>query len=145
MPAGLAYFDTSVLVKWYVREPGSPRARVLLRRYRVLPSAIAPLEAISALSRRRATGDLGQEDLAALIARIQEDRAHWELIEVGAQILRRAEELVQGTHLRTLDAVHVASLMAFHVMTRTRIPLVTGDVRQRDAASALGLQVIWVP
>lgn len=145
MPAGLAYFDTSVLVKRYVRESGSPRARVLLRRYRVLSSAIAPLEAISALSRRRATGDLGQEDLAALIARIQEDRAHWELIEVGAQILRRAEELIQGTSLRTLDAVHVASVMAFRAMSRIRIPFVTGDLRQKDAAGALGLQVVWVP
>ncbi|MGH7387624.1 MAG: type II toxin-antitoxin system VapC family toxin, partial [Candidatus Methylomirabilales bacterium] len=53
-----AYFDTSVLVKRYVREPGSRRARVLLRRYRFLSSAIAPLEVISALVRRQSAGEL---------------------------------------------------------------------------------------
>jgi hypothetical protein len=40
MAAGFAYFDTSVLVKRYVREAGSKRARELLRQYRFLSSTI---------------------------------------------------------------------------------------------------------
>ncbi len=43
-----SYFDTSVLVKRYVDEDGSTRARAGLRRYRVVTSSIAPLEALSA-------------------------------------------------------------------------------------------------
>ena len=48
-----AYFDTSVLVKRYVREDGSMYARALMRRHRVVSSAVAPLELLSALTRRR--------------------------------------------------------------------------------------------
>jgi predicted nucleic acid-binding protein len=76
MPAPWAYFDTSVLVKRYVREPSSASARTLLRQYQFLSSAIASLEAISALCRRRATGDLTKRDFAAIMSRIQKDRAY---------------------------------------------------------------------
>ena len=46
MPAAWAYFDRSGLVERYVREPGSQRLRALLGRYRVLPSAVMPVEAV---------------------------------------------------------------------------------------------------
>ena len=42
-----AYFDTSVLVKRYVKEQGSAAARRLLQRYRFLSSAVAPVEVVS--------------------------------------------------------------------------------------------------
>jgi predicted nucleic acid-binding protein len=74
MPAPLAYFDTSVLVRRYVREPGAARARMLFRRYRFLSSAIAPVEVMSALSRRRAAGELTERDFRAILSRMQTTR-----------------------------------------------------------------------
>jgi hypothetical protein len=60
-------------------------------------------------------------------------------------VLNRAEEIIQGTvPMRALDAVHVASLTAFQAAAGIRIPFVTGDGRQRDAATFLGLDVIWI-
>ena len=41
-----AYFDTSVLVKRYVKEAGSSATRRLLQRFRFLSSAVAPVEAL---------------------------------------------------------------------------------------------------
>lgn len=38
-PKTFAYFDTSVIVKNYIREAGSNRARQLLRTHRVVTSA----------------------------------------------------------------------------------------------------------
>lgn len=95
MPTRWAYFDTSVLVKRYVRERGTARARSLLRRYRFLSSAVVPLE-------------------------------------------------VKRMSLRTLDAVHVASALAFETASGIRIPFVTADGRQRDAAGQVALNVVWV-
>lgn len=144
MPARWAYFDTSVLVKRYVGEKGSARARSLLRRYRFLSSAIAPLEVVSALCRRRAMGQLTAQDFTAILSRIREDRGYWELVEVSPLVLGRAEELIQSISLRTLDAVHVASALAFETVSGVRVPFVTGDVRQRDAAGGVALDVVWV-
>lgn len=140
-----AYFDTSALVKRYVRERGSAQVGSLLRRHDVLSSAITPVEVFSALWRRKRSGDLSQEDFSALLSRVQSDRLRWELVEVGGTVLSRAEEIVQGTvPVRALDAVHVASLLAFQAASSIQISIVTGDARQRDAANYLGLGVIWV-
>jgi predicted nucleic acid-binding protein len=140
-----AYFDTSALVKRYVRERGSARVVSLLQRHDVLSSAITPVEILSAFWRRKRSGDLSDENFAATLSRVQSDRIQWELVEVGGTVLSRAEEIVQGAvPMRALDAVHVASVTIFQATAGIRVPFITGDGRQRDAATHLGLEVIWI-
>jgi predicted nucleic acid-binding protein len=139
-----AYFDTSVLLKRYVQEDGSVEARTLLRQFRCLVSAIAPVEALSALRRRLTDGQLSQREHSRLRALIQRDRAHWELIEVDSQVLVRAEEVVLEATLRILDAIHLASAMCVQAYAGRHLQFVTGDARQRDAAEQFGMQVRWV-
>lgn len=68
---------------------------------------------MSILSRRAIRKDsrplsFPQRDFLAIRSRLHKNRAYWELVEVGAIVLSQAEELVQKTGLRTLDALHVA-------------------------------------
>lgn len=140
-----AYFDTSALVKRYIREPRSLQVGALLRRYDFVSSAITPVEIASALRRRRREGDLSEENFAALVRRVRQDRLQWELVEVSSLVLDRAEELIQGvTPIRAVDALHVASLAVFQSASRMRISFVTAAVRQREAATQLGGDIIWV-
>jgi predicted nucleic acid-binding protein len=97
-----------------------------------------------ALYRRHAVGDLTEHDLIAVVSRIEQDRRHWELIEVSPQVLARAEEVIQATGVRTLDAVHVAPALAFQAASAMRIPFFTGDARQREGAARFALEVVWV-
>jgi len=100
-----AYFDTSAVVKRYVREWGSARVVSLLRRHDLLSSAITPVEVMSALCRRKRNGELSAEDFAVTLSRVQGERTRWELIELGGTILSRAEEVLQGrVPMRALDA-----------------------------------------
>ncbi len=46
--------------------------------------------------------------------------------------------------IRALDAIHVASLITFQSAAGIRVPFITGDGRQRDAAARLKLDVVWV-
>jgi|ERR1700674_3452651 len=144
MVGPLAYFDTSVLVKRYLDEQGSTHARSLIRKHQVVSSVIAPLEALSALSRRQAAGLLGEAGFAALRARLQRDRSHWELIDVGERVIEQAEELIASTRLKALDALHLASAMSFQWQSGNRVPFVTSDALLRDAARRQSLQIIWV-
>jgi predicted nucleic acid-binding protein len=144
MPRPWAYFDTSVVVKRYVMEPGSTRARDLIRRHRFLSSVLLPVEAASALYRRRASEDLTERDLMAAIARMRQDRAHWELVEISPPVLERAEHLAGQASLSTLDAIHVASAMLLESMRGVRLPFVTADVRPREAGERLALDLVWV-
>jgi uncharacterized protein len=140
-----AYFDTSALIKRYVSEKGSARVVSLLRRHDLLSSAITPVEVMSALCRRKRNGELSNEDFAATLSRVHGERTRWELVELGRTVLSQAEEIVQGiVPMRSLDAIHVASLVTFQAESGTRIPFVTGDDRQRQAAAQIGLDVVWV-
>ena len=140
-----AYFDTSALIKRYVSEKGSARVMSLLRRHDLLSSAITPVEIMSALYRRKRNGELSDQDFGATLSRVQGERTRWELVELGRAVLSRAEEIAQGiVPMRSLDAIHVASLMTFQGESGIRIPFVTGDNRQRDAAAYIGLDVVWV-
>lgn len=139
-----AYFDTSVLVKRYVRERGSAAVRGFLRRYRFLSSAVAPVEVLSLVNRRRTLGELTQRDFLAIRSRLRKDRSYLDLVEVGEIVLHQAEELAQRTGLRALDALHLASALTFQAASGLIIPFITADVRQRKAAETLALNLIWV-
>lgn len=142
--AGWAYFDTSVLVKRYVKEQGSAAARRLLQQYRFLSSAVAPVEALSVLSRRCTLGELTRRDFLAIRSRLNKDRSYWELVEISEIVLNQAEDLAQKTGLRTLDALHLASVLTFQAASGLTIPFITADVGQRKAAEMLAINLIWV-
>lgn len=139
-----AYFDTSTLVKRYVRERGSIRAQGLLRKYRFLSSSIAPVELLSALTRRHGQRELSERDYTAILSRVKQDRAFWELVEITPAVLARAEEMVLNLNVRALDAIHLASTAIFQDSTGRSIPFITSDERQFDAAQKCGLEVIRV-
>jgi predicted nucleic acid-binding protein len=131
-----AYFDTSVLLKRYVREADSERAQELLRRHLVVTSV---------LTRRHMAGELDQADLKAIVRQLARDRQRWHLVEVTAEVLDRAEAVVGRVNVRTLDAIHLGSALAVDAALNApahSMPFVTGDERQRDAAQALGMQVV---
>ena len=93
MAAPRAYFDTSILVKRYVNEEGSLRARALMRNYQCLSSEVMPLETLSAVSRRRALGQITERAFAAISSLLKTERVRWELIAVDDSVLDKAEEV----------------------------------------------------
>lgn len=139
-----AYFDTSALAKRYLKEAGSVVVKRALQRYRILSSSVTALEMLSALERRRTTGELADRDALAIRTRMQKDRAYWELVEVGPLVLAEAEAVIQKTGLRTLDALHVASALVVQQTSGLTLPFITADAKQREAAERLALTVMWV-
>lgn len=142
-PTQWAYFDTSVLVKRYVREQGSVVARRLLQRYRFLSSVVVPVEVMSVLNRRCMAGEITQRDCLAIRSRLRKDQSYWELVEVSEIVLRQAEQLAQ-TGLRTIDALHLASALTFQAASGLIVPFITADIRQRKVAETMALNLIWV-
>lgn len=143
-PRSWAYFDTSVLVKTYVEEQASGLAIALLRNHLFLSCALAPIELMSALTRRKAGGEITATQLAMLLSRIERDRKRWTLVNLDSHILVRAESLCRDSGLSTLDALHVASALVFWESSGLRIPFATANASQRDAAEEWKLDVLWV-
>ena len=59
------------------------------------------------------------------------------MIELGKDVLDRAEQLGRYNNVRALDAIHLASFVLFREATNIRVPLITADSAQREAAAAL--------
>ena len=142
--ARAAYFDSSVLLKRYVLEHGSDRSLLLTRKHLIISAAIAPLEMRSALRRIEVDGGLSSKAFQAALKRIQTEREKWDLVVISSEILESAERMTVDLNVRSLDAIHLACAVACQNRLKRSLPFVTADIRQRDAAQHLGLDIISV-
>ena len=145
MPAGersAAYFDTSALVKCYLTEPGSAIALQAFDRHAIVSSAVARVEMASALRRHRTAAVSGVVE--AVVQRVRRERPEWRLVAVDDAVIARAEHVAAAEPVRSLDALHLATALVFREATGLEPPFVTADERQRRAATAFGLEVIFV-
>jgi predicted nucleic acid-binding protein len=136
-----AYFDSSAVVKVYVQENGRATVLRLLRLHEVVVSAILPVEIRGALRRRAEENTIETSRLPAALSQLTADRAQWNVLAVSTEILGRAEEIVAVHAVRTLDAIHIASAKEFAERVQGRVPFISADHRQVEAAAAVGLIV----
>lgn len=131
---GVAYVDTSALVKLVVYEAESDALEHALSTWRGLAtSTITTIELPRAARRARADGRegvAGDETIDVLLAALA-------LIPISARVRRTAAGL-NPVELRTLDAIHLASAVT---LGNDLAALVTYDQRMTAAGAALGLQV----
>ena len=140
-----AYFDTSVVVKLYVEEIGTPKAKAFVWKHALLSSILLPLEVTSAFARRKEAGELSSKDFSTGLRHFQEDRQFFEWVELNQTVRQRVESVLQVHAIRTLDAIHIASALVFKESVEIdTLPFLTGDRRQILAAQTLGLETTWV-
>lgn len=125
------YLDSSALVKLVQREAESPALRRFLRRHgddgRVT-STLARVEVVRAVA---AAGPRAVSHARRQLARVDQ-------INLDHDLLDAAAVLAPGPPLRSLDAIHLASVRALGSELRS---VVTYDRRMQEAAKALGIPV----
>lgn len=141
-----AYFDTSVLVQWYVLEAGSAAAAALRTRMAppVLLSPFHRVELTAALRlkvfRRELSPMLATQALGDFETEVQAGLFKPAELVLGT-LCRRAEDLADAYSdqlgVRSLDVMHVAS--ALELKCRE---FVTADLRQGELAKVCQLKVI---
>lgn len=102
------------------------------------------VEAASTFRRRRDSEDLERRHFSAILNRFEADRLHWDFIEPTRDVLDRAEKLARENKVRSLDAIHTASALWFNDAIHARVPFITADADQRDAAIVSSLETIRV-
>ena len=123
---GAVYLDSSAIVKLVVAEQESEALRRFLkRRPNRVSSALARVEVVRAV---RFQGDEARVRAQRALERIR-------LLAIDDAVLCAAADLDQGV-LRSLDAIHLASALAFGASLDE---LVTYDSRMIQAAEVVGL------
>lgn len=131
----MTYLDTSALVKRFVLEAGSSKVQSLLADDEPIASAtIAYAELYSGLTRRHREGVLSRLQYRLACRRVERDWMAVVKVELGADILASARELIQRHGLRAFDAIHLASALGLQAAANEPVTFVAADQRLLRAA-----------
>ena len=133
------YLDSSVVLRVLFAQRN--RLEIWGRWDRAVASELLSLEIRRAIDRLRVQGRLDARAVASLLrdATIVEESVA--LVPVSRTVLRRAA-LPMATPVRTLDGIHLATALMMRERAEESLTFATHDVRQGDAARALGFAVI---
>ena len=129
------YVDSSALLKRYVDEPDSDSAEALLQSD---PSLLTGRHTIVEV-RRNLARLLDGRALNAARTAFTRDLGAISLVELDATTCEAAAAIAEVTGVRSLDALHLAAAQR---IGGPAVPFLTFDVRQAQAARALGLTVL---
>ncbi len=135
----IAYLDSSVLLRIVLGQRGRLREWASVRQG--VASAIAEVECLRTLDRLRHRGELGDRDVGARREAVYRLLDEATVVEPTRAILGRAGEPLPGP-LGTLDAIHLATALAWRDMTGGDLVFATHDGALGTAARAMGFQVV---
>lgn len=131
------YVDSSALLKRHVDEADSDIAESLLLSD---PSLLTARHTVVEV-RRNLSRLLDGPALATARAAFADDLDAMSVVELDAATCEAAASISELTGVRTLDALHLAAAQR---IGGPAVPFLTFDVRQAQAARALGLTVLGV-
>lgn len=136
------FVESSALVAWSLWEQRGPAVLAILRRARVIwLSALANAECARALQRASADARVTAAYVRSTRKRLASFVSGCRVIPVDEEILERVGGNFPLEPLRTLDAIHLASLERVRVAS-PRAALVSLDDRVRDNAKMMGVVVL---
>jgi uncharacterized protein len=143
------FFDSSALAKRYVTETGTAWVQALtdpVAGHSLYVARITLVELVSAIIRRRRNGDLTASAASAALADIRADFAtDYQVIEIAAALITRAEALAEQHALRGYDAVQLAAALevnaAYVAAGQPPVILISADLELNAASTAEGLSV----
>ena len=137
----IAYFDSSALVKRYVRELHSGRILALLDDSIPATSRFSTVEIASAIARRCREGRLNDSYRHRFLRELDDDLESFYLVEIVPEVVRTARELLQRNPLRAADALQLASSLVLQRRVHGPVLFVAFDQGLNAAASREGMEV----
>lgn len=145
MAAGLMlYFDTSALLKLYLKETETEQVTALFAQAMVSCShLIAYAEMRAGLARAVRTRRIDEAELAHQNTRFEADWSSINVIKPDENLIRRAGDLAQQFGLRGYDSVHLAAAEAvWRALPGVDFRFVAFDGQLTRAAGVLGMGLL---
>jgi len=137
----IAYAESSAVLAWLLGEPKGEEVRTALATAeRVVSSTLTQVECARALARGVGAGRIGRGDELAALRLMDQAAAAWTTLEMSGPVLARARSPFPVEPVRTLDAFHLATALAFHEAS-PGLRVLSLDDRVRANAVAMGLTV----
>ena len=107
----------------------------------IIASDLTLIECDRVLLRAAALGELMEAESADRRAHLTAAASHWQILRVAPEIVERARQPFPGEPIRTLDAIHLASVLAARTAL-AGLKLLSLDDCVRKAGKKLGLDII---
>jgi predicted nucleic acid-binding protein len=133
------YVETSALLR--VLLEGDETLQPLLSADVCYTSALTLAEARRAIRRARATGRLDLAGAQAARRGVSEFESWAEVVPITDDVLKRTDEELPVEPVRTLDAIHLATIQLL-AETLADLEVVSADDRVRENAKAFGIKVV---
>lgn len=136
------YAESSAVLAWLLDEAAGPFVRQTLSESEiVVASDLTLIECDRVLHRAAALGDLTEAEVADRRAHLATAAAHWHVLRLGPEVVDRARQPFPGDPLRTLDAIHLASVLVARSAV-AGLELLSLDERIRSVGTKLGLALL---
>jgi len=137
------YFDSSALVKRYVKEEGSETVQSLIERGgSIATSKLAYPEILSAFGRKQRTGELAAALFRKLVDQFDADWKSVFVVELHDELLPTVKLLSAKYSLKGADTVHLSSALWLKRSVQTDMIFVASDGNLLEAAKGERLKVI---
>ena len=107
----------------------------------VMASDLTLIECDRVLHRAAALGELTEAEAADRRAHLAMAAGHWHLIRIGPEVVDRARQPFPGDPIRTLDAIHLASVLVARGAV-AGLALLSLDERIRKVARRVGIALL---
>ena len=135
------YAESSAVLAWLLDEDSGDLVReTLVDAEVVMASDLTLIECDRVLHRAAALGELTEAEAADRRAHLASAAAHWHVLHIVSEIVDRARQPFPGDPIRTLDAIHLSSVIVARSVV-AGLALLSLDARIRAAARRLGLTV----
>ena len=135
----IVYLDSSVILRVLLGQTGSLREWKDLRGG--VASALAEVECLRTLDRLQVAEGIPPKEMAVRREAVYRIMESLEVVEPSRIILDRAAQPMP-TPLGTLDAIHLATALAWREHSGEDLTMATHDVALATAARSFGLRVI---
>jgi hypothetical protein len=136
------YAESSAILAWLLDENSAREVRNSLASAEIIiASDLTLIECDRVLIRAAFLGELTEVEAADRRAHLVAAASHWHMLHVTADLVDRARQPFPGEPIRTLDAMHLASVLAGRAAI-AGLKLLTLDDRIRNAAKKLGLEIL---
>lgn len=140
----IIYFDTSALVKFYVKESESDRVRNLISNKNIVLASheIAYIEIRSCFARLNREVIITDKIYETLKQEFEVDWQNYLRVKIDDPLIKRAAEFTDAFALRAYDSVHLAAAQGLALSIDTNLIFACFDQKLNRAASVLGLETI---
>jgi predicted nucleic acid-binding protein len=139
----MMYFDSSALVKRYLKEDGTEKVNSLIASQRLIAtSKLAYPEILSTLTRKQREVEISRKDFKSVIAIFEKDWEKLFIVEFHDELLKTIKELLGKYSLKGADTLHLSSAIWLGRVTKTRVTFVASDATLLRAARSENLMII---